>query len=415
METEDKKLTEEEFLRLAECCFIHQGLYRELTGTGVVGHRFDGVSTDIATLNLFILFDGVSTFDGKPCFNASPYPVILVGDDFKNPLGIVPCVRYLKSSYRSNAFKRPLGLVEALAKFADGKDDVIRTELIKIYNYNKKFAGCKDDVIRTLDGTPVNGVLRTYHSNRLLASETVFSEGKKCGIEYKYHSNGKLSSKTVFRDDKECGVAYSYYEDGSSRSENDYDNDTSKSYYSSGVLSHIRQGKNRKEYYENSILKEEYSSSLSVDGKEILVTKIYYENGRLKNEFMSKAGKLDGIERSYYENGVLKTEQPYENGKREGIRKTYYANGVLETEHPYKNGRRNGNVMKYDENGTLEFEIPFENGIHGTAKSHYKDATLRFERIPASFSSAPRLRYYKNDELRLDIQTGMTGMGRFYA
>ncbi|GAB7140132.1 hypothetical protein RsTz2092_00800 [Deferribacterales bacterium RsTz2092] len=339
METEDKKLTEEEFLGLAESCVMYWELFKEVTGYWMARD----------TSRLFAV-----TIDGKPCFYCyENYSVILTGDDFKNPLGIVPALKRLPkdSDIRFNPKSLPSFNLDSAPRF-------------------------------NLEGIPINGTLRSYHPNGQLAYKDSFKKGKR-------------------------DVASSYSENGNLNREIDYANNILKEYYESGALSHIRQGANEKSYYESGVLKSECSDNTSKEYYESGALsrikrggneKSYYESGVLKWESSYSFDKGVSIEKSYYKNGVLKTEIPHKNGWINGLVKVYDENGALEFEVPFTNGEYD-RAKSYYKDATLRVELERE---HDICLRYYRDNDILIEILYLN-NRFETQEEHKGNELRLEI------------
>jgi antitoxin component YwqK of YwqJK toxin-antitoxin module len=105
------------------------------------------------------------------------------------------------------------------------------------------------------------GIVREYHKNGMLASETPYLNGKINGVEKWYYDKGALWFEIPYTDNTINGIQKAYYENGKLNWETPY---------TLGIKNGLG-----KEYYENGKLKSEtiYTNDMARS------TKSYDENG----------------------------------------------------------------------------------------------------------------------------------------
>lgn len=106
------------------------------------------------------------------------------------------------------------------------------------------------------------GIVREYHKNGNLASETPFVDGRKHGVEKWYYDNGALWLEIPYTNNVPNGIQKAYFEDGKLNWETPY---------TAGIKNGIG-----KEYYDSGKVKSETVYTNDVAG----ATKNYDENGK---------------------------------------------------------------------------------------------------------------------------------------
>lgn len=130
------------------------------------------------------------------------------------------------------------------------------------------------EFFRTKSGSPVTGVIRSYHENGQLGMEGTFKNGKGEGVIKIYHENGQLRSETTYKNGLTNGRGKTYYKNGQLQSEGTFKNGKAEGSF--------------KEYYPDGPLLSERTYE---NGIENGIRKVYDENGNLSWEVTVKNGK----------------------------------------------------------------------------------------------------------------------------
>jgi antitoxin component YwqK of YwqJK toxin-antitoxin module len=147
----------------------------------------------------------------------------------------------------------------------------------KIYTLDTDaFRDNSNETVRDASGSPVTGIVRSYHANANIKLEAPYKDGKRDGITRLYNRNGNLYSEIPYKEGLEEGV--------------------SKIYYRSGEL--MAEYTHKKGKMEGSV-------------------KYYFESGAAEYEGFYKNDKLDGLHRRYYKNGNISEEIYYKDGSAE--------------------------------------------------------------------------------------------------
>jgi antitoxin component YwqK of YwqJK toxin-antitoxin module len=136
-------------------------------------------------------------------------------------------------------------------------------------------------------------------------------------IVREYHDNGRIKSETEARGRLRHGITKTYSNTGILLSEINYVNNKkdgpSINYYTSGKV-------HTKLMYKNGVK----------EGESVW----YYESGKVFRINPFKNGKLNGIQKFYFENGKIMAEVPYSNGQPGTGLKEYTESGELLKKYP---------------------------------------------------------------------------------
>jgi hypothetical protein len=139
---------------------------------------------------------------------------------------------------------------------------------------------------KTDENKPV--IVKEYHSNGKVKSETEGINGKANGLMKNYNLDGNLETVYTYKDGKRQGPAVEYYPDGKLKMKMNY--------------------------------KDDKREGLAI---------WYYKSGKIFREIPYKGGQVEGIKKSYYEDGKIMAEAPYLNDYPGIDLKEYNSKGVL--------------------------------------------------------------------------------------
>jgi len=226
----------------------------------------------------------------------------------------------------------------------------------------------------------LDGRVRYFHYNGLVASDAHYKKGLKEGLSKEYHQNATntIKSEVIFKNGLEHGSFIHYDNDGKIERKGIYYREISvgdtiyKNVYDGEIVVYNR-GKlqrieNWKDFKKNGV-QEDYS----------------YHTGKLSQRYHFKDNLKDGIEERFDADGLKIYEGHFEIVEKDGKKvsqqtglETAWNNGKIRYTTEWKNGQKNGITRNYYENGQLERIMHFENGnLTGPYVSYFENGQLK--------------------------------------
>jgi antitoxin component YwqK of YwqJK toxin-antitoxin module len=201
---------------------------------------------------------------------------------------------------------------------------------------------------------------KAYHSNRLVAAEGVFNDGKKDGLWIYYNAYGRVESREQYKNGNLNGFDKAYYADEKLANVILYTDDK-------------RQGLTQN-FYPDSTLK---AQGRYVNGVQEGSWYEYNPDGSLNGLYFFVGGKLDGWQKYYTTTGVLHREF-YMRENLVLAYKYYGPTGEILGEGELENGT--GTIEWKYPNGQRAYATEVKNGqYHGKTETFYPDGTQKFK------------------------------------
>ena len=199
---------------------------------------------------------------------------------------------------------------------------------------------------------------KAYHSNRQVAAEGEFNDGKKEGLWVYYNAYGRVESREQYLNGMLNGFDKAYFADEKLANEVLYKED--------------RRFGLSQDYYPDSSLE---TQGRYVNGLQEGPWYQYNADGTLNGLYFFVNGKMDGWQKYYTTKGVLHRE----NYMREGLLlayRIYGPDGEILGEGELENG--SGTITWKYPNGQLAYSTEVKFGqYHGKTETYYPDGTLK--------------------------------------
>lgn len=203
-------------------------------------------------------------------------------------------------------------------------------------------------------------LFKAYHSNRQVAAESVFEDGRKEGLWVYYNPYGRVESREEYAEGMLNGFDKAYYADEKLSNITLYKSDNRQGLFL--------------EFFPDSSLQ---TQGRYVNGVQEGPWYQYNPDGSLNGLYFFVNGKMDGWQKYYTTRGVLHRE----NYMREGLLlgyKIYGPEGEILGEGMFEDGT--GNVTWKYANGQLAALTEIKYGqMHGRSESYFPDGTAQMK------------------------------------
>ena len=207
-------------------------------------------------------------------------------------------------------------------------------------------------------------LVRTYHFNQVLASETEYKDGKPDGEFRRWGTAGHLEETGAYRNGLRDGDGETWYMEGKKLTTFRYRND-------------LLDGE-REEYFSNGDHKRLETWSA---GKPVGTWNSWFPNGQLESRDGCHPDVPKGVEEHYNDAGVLLSSQECSSGIPDGLTLENFPDGKPKLRGAYSQGLRTGTWRWSRADGSPWNQSTFRAGLRDGAVIHWglQGDSLRFD------------------------------------